>query len=111
MDIKVEKVTIKETVPFLSYDAPRWLRVIEHFIRIKIFGQNRYLIDWTIDADELVAYHGIDVGEEFARILMEEIEVELKLEMGDEYKTPEERNKEQLECLTKIYEDYIKDKS
>jgi hypothetical protein len=50
IEFTIEEKKIKGTRPFLPYWAPRFLRVIESFIRVKIFSQRRYLIDkWGID--------------------------------------------------------------
>ena len=47
--MKLETITIVPTKPWLTYDAPRWMRIIESFIRRRIFRQRPYLIDkWTI---------------------------------------------------------------
>ncbi len=46
--------TIVPTKRWLTYDAPRWLRVVEFWIRVKICRQTPYLIDkWTV-VEELI---------------------------------------------------------
>lgn len=41
--------TIVQTKPWLTYDAPRWLRCVEWWIRVRVCRQTGYLIDrWTI---------------------------------------------------------------
>ncbi len=47
--MKLETITIVPTKPWLSYDAPRWMRVIEFVLRVRICRQRPYLIDrWTV---------------------------------------------------------------
>jgi len=72
--MEIEKVTIKATTPWLSYDTPRFLRVIEYFIRVSIFKQRRYLIDkWTIEEpQEFVCQYSIEIEEELLKILTKE---------------------------------------
>lgn len=68
-------IEITSTKPWLTYEAPRWLRVIEHFIRVQIFRQNSYFIDkWTIEkAQEIETMHGLDLEQELADALTSEI--------------------------------------
>jgi len=81
VNTEFETVTIKETKPWFPYDSiwPRWLRKLELIIRVKIFRQSRYLIDkWTIEeCQEIEAMHGIDLEEELAKALIEEINKEI----------------------------------
>ena len=105
MQIETETITIETTKPWLTYDSPRFLRVIEHFVRVKIFRQNDYFIDlWTIeDPAELVAVHGIDVEQELADILKEEIHKEMVLEYGPDYR--QKQDEEYIKCLKKFAEE------
>jgi len=75
-------VKVTKTQPFFSYDHPRRLRVIEHFIRVRLLKQPRYLIDrWTIeDCQDIESLHSIDLEKELAVILTQEIETKLERE-------------------------------
>lgn len=46
--------TIVPTKPWLTYDAPRWMRCVEWWVRVRVCRQTGYLIDlWTIVAEEI----------------------------------------------------------
>lgn len=73
--IETETITIKPTNPFTPIYFPRFIRVIEHFIRVDIFKQLTYLIDiWTIEEPQtLVSIHSIESEEELTKVLCEEL--------------------------------------
>jgi hypothetical protein len=81
VNTEFEKVTIKATNPWFPYESiwPRWLRYLEFIIRVKVFKQSSYLIDkWTIEeSGEIETIHGIDLEEELAKALIEEINKEI----------------------------------
>lgn len=53
-DIKLETRFVKKYSRWFSYDAWRWVRVVEWTIRIKVFRQPSYLIDrWIVTEDGL----------------------------------------------------------
>jgi len=78
MDIK----TLISTKPCFPHSSiwPRWLRWIEFQIRVKLFKQRSYFIDkWTIEkSQDLDANYGINLEDEIAATLIEEIEREMK---------------------------------
>ena len=46
--------TIVPTKPWLTYDAPRWMRCVEFWIRVKLCRQTPYLIDkWLISEEKI----------------------------------------------------------
>jgi len=54
---------------------PRWLRILELRIRMKVFKQNSYLIDnWKVLEGEMEVTHGLDLEERLVKTLTEEIE-------------------------------------
>ena len=71
--IKMETITIVATKPWLTYDAPRWLRCVEFFVRVRICRQRPYLIDkWTVtDSEDCETQYGLDVTEEITRVLVQ----------------------------------------
>ena len=47
--MKLETITIVPTKPWLTYDAPRWMRCVEWWLRVRVRRQTGYLIDrWTV---------------------------------------------------------------
>ena len=78
--MKMRTITIVATKPWLTYDTPRWMRVVEFFVRVRICRQRRYLIDkWTIEEGEnCEAQYGLDVGVEMGAMLAEQIDQEIK---------------------------------
>jgi len=76
--MNIETVEIKVTNPWLTFAAPRWLRVVEHFLRVRILRQPSYLIDlWTIEnAEEIESVHGLDLEQELANALIQEMKNE-----------------------------------
>jgi hypothetical protein len=45
----VESFQLTATKPILPFSTPRFFRVVEHYIRTRLFKQRNYLIDkWTI---------------------------------------------------------------
>lgn len=86
--MKTESVNVKTTKPwFKPENSPRWVRVVEHYIRTKIFRQKRYLIDnWTVEEmQNIEAIHGIDIEQELYDILKEEINKEMITEHGPDW--------------------------
>ena len=73
--IEMETITIVPTKPWLTYDAPRWMRVVESFIRRRIFRQRSYLIDrWTIEeGEDCETQYGLDVVEEMTQALIQRV--------------------------------------
>ena len=73
--IETTTVTIPAVKPWLTYDAPRWLRKVEYFIRVKILRQPRYLIDkWTIEeVQDTECLHSISLEKELIEALTKEI--------------------------------------
>ncbi len=80
--MKTTEVNIKETKPWFKGNSkwPFWLKKIERWIRIRILKQPRYLLaNFTIEkAQDLQTIHGLDLEDELAKILGEEINQELK---------------------------------
>lgn len=78
--IAMQTITIVPTKPWLTYDAPRWLRIVEFLVRVRICGQCPYLIDkWTIEeSEDCEAQYGIDIGVEMGAMLAQRIDEEMK---------------------------------
>ena len=52
--IKLRTITVVATKPWLTYDAPRWMRRVEYFVRVRVCKQTGYLIDkWIVLEDEI----------------------------------------------------------
>lgn len=78
--MNIETIKHKFTEPWFPHSSiwPRWLRWIELQIRMKLFRQSGYFIDcWTIEeAQDVETQYGLDLEEEIAQSLIEEIEKE-----------------------------------
>jgi len=78
--MRLRTITIVATKPWLTYDAPRWMRCVEFFIRVRLGKQRPYLIDkWTVEeGEDCEAQYGLDVGVEMGAMLAKQIDEELK---------------------------------
>lgn len=96
---ETKTVELVSTKPWFPHSSiwPRWLRLWEWAIRVKLFGQRSYLIDhWTIEkAEEIECQHGIDLELELTKSFKEELEKEMK-ENGPS-SLEQQRNYDELE--------------
>ena len=82
--IEMETITIVPTKRWLTYDAPRWLRYVEFFVRVRICRQRPYLIDkWTVaESEDCETQYGLDVVDEMTHALAQNADAEFIQSLG-----------------------------